>query len=152
MILENSRTCINTINGFVSEYFEKSRSARQGYPISPLLYSIQSEPFACTIRAYNDITGIPLPNRKYVNTNVFADDTQRFNKNENYIYECLKIIKIYEKASGSKINLNKTIGIYTFKKKLVYNNILWTKDNVKILGLHHGYNKLERDSKLVSTN
>ena len=91
MILEKSKTCINT-NGFVSEYFEISRSARQGCPISPLLYIIQSEPLACTIRANTDIQGMQLPNGKSVKINLFADDTQLFNKNENSIKECFKTI------------------------------------------------------------
>ena len=126
MILENSQTCINT-NGFISEYFEISRSARQGCPISPLLYIIQSEPLACTIRANNDIIGMQLPNKKCVKINLFADDTQLFNKNENSINECFKFIEIYEKASGSKVNLNKTIGLYTgrSKNKTPINNIIF---------------------------
>ena len=48
-------------NGFRSEYFKIPRSMRQGCPISPLLYILQAEPFACAIRKNENIIGIPLP-------------------------------------------------------------------------------------------
>jgi hypothetical protein len=43
------QTCIKT-NGFVSKYFNISRSCRQGCPIAPLVYILQAEPVACAIR------------------------------------------------------------------------------------------------------
>ena len=79
----------------MSEYFEISRSARQGCPISPLLYIIQCEPLACTIRANQNIQGMQLPNGKSVKINLFADDTQFFNKNEESINKCFETIVIY---------------------------------------------------------
>ena len=49
MLFKYAQTCIKT-NGFVSKYFNISRSCRQGFPIAPLVYILQAEPVACAIR------------------------------------------------------------------------------------------------------
>jgi hypothetical protein len=46
---------------------------------------------------------------------MFADDTQLINKTEESIEETFKTLEIYEKASGAKINLEKTVGMYLGK-------------------------------------
>jgi hypothetical protein len=43
---------------------------------------------------------------------MFADDTQLINKTEESIEETFKTLEIYEKASGAKMNLEKTVGMY----------------------------------------
>jgi hypothetical protein len=74
---------------------------------------------------------------------MFADDTQLFNKDERSVEKSFVILSKYEKASGSRINYNKTkaISICTARnKKPKFNKISWIKENVKTLGVHHGYN------------
>jgi hypothetical protein len=39
---------------------------------------------------------------------MFADDTQLFNKNDESVKKSIEILTIYEKASGSKVNYEKT--------------------------------------------
>ena len=58
MLFKYVQTCIKT-NGFVSKYFNISRSCRQGYPIAPLVYILQL--LACAIRGDSEIQGIKLP-------------------------------------------------------------------------------------------
>jgi hypothetical protein len=56
-----------------------------------------------------------------------------------------KLFSIYEKASGSTVNYEKTKGMYIGSAKNnrpKFTKIVWTKDNVKTLGIHHGYNIL----------
>jgi hypothetical protein len=60
MLFKYAQTCIKT-NGFVSKYFNISRSCRQGCPIAPLVYILQAEPVACAIRGDSEIQGIKLP-------------------------------------------------------------------------------------------
>ena len=88
MLTFHAKTSINT-NGYLSKFFPISRSARQGCPISPLIYIIQAEPFACKIRANTKIKGLSLPGNLITETkiNMFADDTQLFNRTENSIKE-----------------------------------------------------------------
>ena len=53
------------------------------------------------------------------------------------------ILSKYERASGSRINYNKTkaISIRTARnRKPKFNEISWIKENVKTLRVHHGYN------------
>jgi len=74
---------------------------------------------------------------------MFADDTQLFNKDERSVEKSFDILSKYEKASGSRINYNKTkaisIGI-ACQRKSKFNKISWIKENVKTLGVPHGYN------------
>jgi hypothetical protein len=70
---------------------------------------------------------------------MFADDTQLFNKNDESVKKSFDILTIYEKASGSKVNFEKTKCIYIGSAKNKNNRpkftkIVWTKDNVKTLG------------------
>ena len=51
-------------------------------------------------------------------------------------------LRKYERASGAKLNKNKTTGLMIgcLKNKTPnFNDISWTKTNVKTLGIHHGY-------------
>ena len=148
MIFKNAKTSILT-NGFRTNYFKISRSMRQGCPISPLLYILQAEPLACAIRKNESIIGIPLPHiypetgkQAEVKIVSYVDDSQFFNCSEESITETFKITEKFEKASGAKIHKHKTVGLYlgAWKNKTPsFNDISWTKTNVKILGINHGY-------------
>ena len=74
---------------------------------------------------------------------MLADDTQLFNKDERSVETSFDKHLKYEKASGSRINYNKTkaISISTSRhRKSKFNEISWIKENVKTLGVPHGYN------------
>jgi hypothetical protein len=60
----------------------------------------------------------------------FADDTQLINKTEESIEETFKTLEIYEKASGAKMNLEKTVGMYLGK---------WRKTNDLIIKVFPKY-------------
>jgi hypothetical protein len=73
---------------------------------------------------------------------MFADDTQLINKTEESIEEAFKTLEIYEKASGAKMNLEKTVGMYLGKwrnKNQRFKNIKWSTKPVKAFGVFHGY-------------
>jgi hypothetical protein len=103
---------------------------------------------ACAIRGNNDIKGIQLPGEPggkelEAKISMLADDTQLFNKYERSVEKSFDILSKYEKASGLRINYNKTkaISIGTARhRKPTFNKISWIKENVKTLGVHHGYN------------
>ena len=122
---------------------------RQGCPVSPLLFLLQAEPLACTIRTNNNIKGIPLPfsdnggHETEAKTNAYVDDSQFFVSTEDSIVDCFRVFDSFEKSSGAKVNKNKTYGLYTgsWRNKIPEcNEIKWTNDNVKTLGINHGYN------------
>ena len=146
MLFKYAKTCIQT-NGFTSKFMTITRSLRQGCPVAPMLYILQAEPLAATIRSNKKIVGFKLPNSYGLDIeaklNMFADDTQILNKTEESIDETFRILGIYESASGAKMNFNKTVGMFLGKwrnKKPRFKNIHWTKNPVKALGVMHGYN------------
>jgi hypothetical protein len=49
------------LSGFISKYVTISRSICQGCPVAPMLYILQAEPLASTLRANPNIKGIKLP-------------------------------------------------------------------------------------------
>ena len=115
-LYKNSKSCIMT-NGFQSEYFEISRGIRQGDSLSALLYIIQFEPLADKLRRSDAVPGIDVTLRNCNNENItvkgcqYVDDSNSMLKSINYIGNFLDILKNYEKISGSKVNLNKTVGL-----------------------------------------
>ena len=161
MIFKNAKTCILT-NDFQSKYFKISRSMRQGSPVSPLLYIIQSEPLACAIRSNNRIIGFPLPYKRPGNDQTaearivaYVDDTQVFNSTEESVVECFNVIKKFEKSSGAKIHKKKTTGLYIGpwkNKNPEFMEIAWTKSHIKTLGILHGYNIHENAIWMVKIN
>lgn len=95
--------------GFLSKYFPVSNSVRQGCPISALLYVICAEPLARTITTNLAINPIKIPDTNETSS-VFqhADDTTCTVEDIQSIEAILEIFEKYGKASGSKINKNKT--------------------------------------------
>jgi hypothetical protein len=71
---------------------------------------------ASAIRGNNDVKGIKLPGEPggeelETKISLFADDTQLFSKDERSVENYFDILLKYEKASGSRINYNKTKAI-----------------------------------------
>ena len=152
MIYKNAKTCLLT-NGHRSSYFRISRSMRQGCPVSPLIYILQAEPLACTIRNNHNIVGFPLPNPDNdetveVKLSAYVDDSQFFNSTENSIKESFKIFDKFEKASGAKIHKTKTTAIYIGPwktKEPEFREISWSDTYIKTLGINHGYHIPEQE-------
>ena len=146
MLYRYGQSCINT-NGFLSKYFPISRSMRQGCPIAAYLYIVQAEPMAETIRKEKRIKGIDVPTpapyiTNHVKISSFADDTQLFLNDIESMKICFSILEIYSKASGAKININKTkgLGLGTWKENPPdFNNIEWI-NSIKALGIYFGHN------------
>jgi hypothetical protein len=100
------------------------------------------------IRGNNDIKGIKLPGEPggkelEAKISMFAVDTQLFNKDERSVEKSFDILSKYEKASGTRINYNETkaISIGTgHNRRPKFNKLSRIKENVKTLGVHHGYN------------
>ena len=79
-----SKSAIMT-NGHLSKYFHISRDIRQGDAMSALLFIIQSEPLAETIRSSPDIKGIAISDEKEVRISQYVDDTNVFLSHHIYI-------------------------------------------------------------------
>jgi hypothetical protein len=146
MLYKNGKSCINT-NGFLSKFFQISRSMRQGCPIAAYLYILQAEPMAQSMRKNDDIKGIPIkiPNSEenlVVKISMFADDTQLFHSTKRSIKKGFDILETYCKASGAKLNMKKTKGLTfgTWKyHEMKLDRIKWVT-SLKGLGVEFGFN------------
>lgn len=85
---------------------------------------------------------------------MFADDTQLFNINEESVEHAFKVLMKYKKASGSKINYEKTKGLFIGRlrgKHPRVTKIAWVTDNIKALELFHSYPNLDRNVCCLDT-
>ena len=117
---KNSKSSVLT-NGYQSKYFNITRGIRQGDSLSALLFIIQFEPLMRKIRKDASIKGIKL-DLKNCNSSIdvkgcqYVDDSNSFLMDEDSIKNFFKVIEKYEKASGSKVNISKTVCLMPNKK------------------------------------
>ena len=132
-------SCVK-INGFVSRPFSVSRGVRQGCPLSPVLYVIFSEALNKCILGENDITGPPeLGGRPVLSQ--FADDTCVGAIGDNSIYAVFRALALFERASGAKVNPDKSHGLWLGRNRGRVGrpqNVQWTSDQIKVLGIPLG--------------
>ena len=97
-------------NGWTSDPVFLQRGLQQGCPLSPLLCILTVEPLAQTIRANNDIQGVHIPGGGGKETKLaqYADDMNLIMANERSVIRAFEILKDFQQASGSKLNLEKT--------------------------------------------
>ena len=141
------------VNNFISSPFDIQRGVKQGCALSPLLYVLCLEPFANQVRLDPNIQGISLPGSNVTSKMVFyADDSNGTLSNTESVRNILKLCKLFGKASGSKLNMTKTKGMYLGKWKSREDHpfgISWI-DSMKLLGTKLG-NKLSDDQIWFAT-
>lgn len=94
-------------NGFTSDYFAVGRGARQGDPLSPLLFILGLEILPCSIQKNDEIQGIQIDNCE-VKLVLFANDLTCFLRNRSS-YDCLRdCLSKFSECSGLKVNEEKT--------------------------------------------
>ena len=100
------------VNGYLSPFFSLSRGVRQGCPLSPLLYVLVAEVLACNIRANPRIKGLCLPGQSDAISPIsqYADDTSLVVCSDDAISACFNVYDVYERGSGSRLNLSKSKG------------------------------------------
>ena len=101
------------VNGHLTPFFGLSWGVRKGCPLSPLLYVLVSEVLACSIRADPRIDGLSLPGGSPLSPiSQYAGNTSLVLTSDAAISAFLEVYKLYELASGSKINLSKSKGLW----------------------------------------
>ena len=120
-------------------YHRKRHKTR--YPLSALIFITAVEILANRIRNEKQIRGFEIKlngSNHSIKLNQLADDTTLFLKSKNEISIALNIIEIF----GLNLNRSKTEGIWLHRLKHckeTLENITWTKDIVKCLGVHFGH-------------
>lgn len=125
------------VNQFISEPLDIGRGVRQGCALSPLLYVLCLEPFANQVRLDNRIRGLPLPGScESVKCVFYADDGTGTLTDLDSCKRFLEKSQLFGKASGSKLNVSKTRGMFLGKWKSRSDHpfgISWV-ESTKLLG------------------
>ena len=96
----------------MSDSFVLQRGCRQGDPISPYIFVLCAEFLSQAILNSPDIVGYNIKGHEEKMTQ-FADDTSLFlNGTKGALRKAILILKIYEEASGLKINMSKTKAVW----------------------------------------
>ena len=134
------------VNDYTTKPFKPSRGVRQGCPLSPLLYILTMEVLAVTIRSNSDIIGLSIPNTVSLPVlSLYADDTSVVVSTDRAITAVFETYDKFEKASGSKINLEKCEGLWlgSWQHRLdAPVAIRWTSHKIKVLGVYIGNGNL----------
>ena len=100
------KSCVGN-NGYYSNYFQLSRSIRQGCPISALLFLLVAEIIAIQIRSDANMKGINIEDTVF-KISLMADDTTLIIKDIASISAAIEHFQLFQICSGLKLNLNKT--------------------------------------------
>ena len=107
------KSCV-TNNGWLSSAMSLERRVRQGCLLSPLLYFLVVETLGQAIHCDLSIEGISIPSSRGKQSKVsqYADYTTLILANDFSINKAFTAINIFQKATGSRLNTQKTEGLW----------------------------------------
>ena len=151
IIITDQESCVFN-GGSSTGYFPLQRGCRQGDPISAYLFILAFEVLLETIRANENIKGIPILEHVF-KLSAYADDTTFFVNNTRSIEELFLTFNKFSCYSGLKLNASKSeiCGIGAKKGDVV--DLCGAKclnlesEAIKILGVYFSYNKSLMDDK-----
>jgi len=133
-------------NGFLSKSIDMERGIFQGCPISPYLFLCVMETLGCAIRNDSNIKGIQV-GEKEVKVSMLADDTTCYIDGSNESFGNLfKILDIFGKCSGCKVNMSKSKSIWIGSKKgnqvfpFQDKGLCWVSEKFSYLGINFSLN------------
>ena len=103
------------INGYLSEEILIERGVRQEDLLSALFYIIVAEVLGNQVRSNQNIKGVSINGTE--ESFQYADDTNPIISDDNSLNELFKELEINKKATGSKVNVAKTKGLWVRKSK-----------------------------------
>ena len=141
-IYQNRESRISN-NGNTTDSILMERGVFQGCPLSPYLFILCIEPLAATIRQNENIKGLKVGGT-YKKISLFADNATVFTKgNDQSFEEIFRILRLFGRISGCRINMAKTEAVWLGSKKQCRNKpftqqgIKWKADRCfKSLGIN----------------
>lgn len=112
---------------------------RQGCPLSPLLFSFMLETLVAAISTDRRLPGLPVsPGPGKVTVVPFADDVTILASKTREVNRALKHIQVFEKASGAKLNRQKTNLLVVSREGVDGWGFNVEGDQLKVLGINVG--------------
>ena len=147
LLYTNIRSCV-FVNGYSTSVFYPSRGVRQGCPLSPLLYVLTMEVLASNLRCHPDFVGLSLPGISSLLpvVSLYGYDTSAIVSSDPGIKAVFDIYSLFEKASGSRLNLGKCKGLWLGSWRGRLDSpvaIDWSNKMIKVLGVFIGFGNLD---------
>jgi exonuclease III len=124
-----------SINGNISTPIQIGSGVRQGCPLSGILFALALNPFLSMIA--EQLPGIKIGSQgASVATVAYADDVTVFLTSQQDVEKLLRIIAVYEKASGAQVNVKKSTALAMggWSKNISIGKIPY-REEAKILGV-----------------
>jgi len=136
------------LNGVEGSAFPLAKSVRQGCPLSPYLFILATDVLGHMLDDPRfGVEGLTLPRGRKIRDQTFADDTALYFQStcEN-MERTQKVLDIFCKASGAKVNWNKTAVIWANKREKDWEwgqevGLQWIPEGkgVRYLGIQVGF-------------
>lgn len=138
----SARSCVK-VNRILMDTFDVGRSVQQGCPLSALLYALSVEPLTSLIKRDKRIRGIELPYGGKCVINQYADDTTVTVREISSVGKVLELVEKYGKASGAKINREKSEIMYIGEVERADVGVRVEEKYMKVLGVYLGVDSKE---------
>lgn len=135
-ILYAESTVQVNVNGVLTETFSIRRGVKQGCPLSAALYVLAINPLLHRIKNDNRLTGVKSGSGKRVVVLAYADDITIIIKNQAELDIVLEHLSFYEEVSGSKLNQDKTEGVWFGRSETKPIVNLLDMETMTVLGVH----------------
>ena len=114
MALNENASAAVIVNGEQSKTFRLQRSVRQGCPLAPYLFLLTVDVLGQMLQHPGcGVKGLILPDKSSITNQMFADDTLLFlDGTKDNMDKALAVITRFGAASGAKLNLHKSVGIW----------------------------------------
>ena len=128
------------VNGFQTKNIQIQKGVRQGDPLSLYLFLLAVEPLVATINQNQNIEGLGKGRRRNIKCPSYADDLTLTLFGSFSVALAFKIIQNFTKATGLKLNIEKTQGmaVSSFCNNALLPSITWKNDSINISGLKIG--------------
>ena len=134
-ILYAESTVQVNVNGVLTEAFKIERGVKQGCPLSAALYILAINPLLKRIKSDKRLSGVKTSGGERVVVLAYADDVTVIIKNEKELNIVKEHLALYEEVSGSKLNHDKTEGVWFGRRETRPNLNLKYTETMKVLGV-----------------
>ena len=141
-LLYNSVDSVIKVNSILCGPIQFLCGIRQGCSLSGQLYALCIEPLLYHIRKCTAFSGLNMPIDGVFKLSAYADDVTLFISKYTDLIALQEIINMYESASNSRVNWNKTCGLALGGlnvqecQQIVAGK--WSIDGIKVLGVYLG--------------